>query len=324
MKKIWIGILIVIIVALATVLIIIQTERESEKVKIGYMPYTSNLPLFIALEKGFFKEVGLEVEPIRFGSSKEAMDALLTGKIDAEGTIGLSTLFAIEAALSGQIKFYLPCVETEEKFSNYLLVRKDSGISTVEDLKGRKIGTYTGTTQLLYLRLLLKELNLDPTKDVKIVQVSPQLEIEAFGTGQFDALFTIEPAATIAIEKGIGGPLIKNPRGKYILSPFPAGAFPLSTKFLQEHHDKAKKIYKAIDKAIDFIKAHEDEAKRLVPKYTGLEDNIALKAGLYEWWKMDEIKLEPMQKLANMLYENGEVSVKLDVSKMVLTAEDLR
>lgn len=300
-----------------------MTQRKQERVRIGYMPYTSNLPFFVAQEKGFFEKEGLEVEAIRFSSSKEAMDALLTGKIDAEGTIGLSTLFAIESASPGQIKFFLPCVETNDKFANYLLVKKGSNISRIEDLKGRKIGTYSGTTQLLYLRLLLKELGIDPKKDVTIIQVSPQLEIEAFGTGQFDALFTIEPAATIAMEKGIGDPLIKNPRGKYIISPFPAGAFPLATKFLHESPGKAKRIYKAIDRAVDFIKTNEDEAKRIVPKYTGLEDTIAQKGGLYVWWKMKDTRTEPMQKLADILYENKEISAKVNVGKMILTEEDL-
>jgi len=313
-----------IVIVVLGIAFLTSCAQQSNKVKIGYMPYSSNLPFFVAQERGFFKKEGLEVEAVRFGSSKEAMDALLTGKIDAEGTIGLSTLFAIEATSPGQIKFYLPCVEMGDKFANYLLVRKGSGISTAKDLKGRKIGTYTGTTQLLYLKLLLKELEIDPKKDVTIIQVSPQLEIEAFGTGQFDVLFTIEPKATIAIEKGLGEPLIKNPRGKYIISPFPAGALPFATKFLQEHPDKAMKIYRAMDKAVDFIKAHEDEAKRMVPKYTGLEEKIALKSGLYEWWKMDETKVEPMQKLADILYENGIISAKIDVNKMVLTEEDLR
>jgi NitT/TauT family transport system substrate-binding protein len=326
MRRVITLIIIILIIAIIGIsfLILRGRARKLEEVKIGYMPYTSNLPLFVALEKGFFKNEGLEVKTIKFGSSKEAMDALLTGKIDAEGTIGLSTLFAIEAASPGQIKFYLPCVETKNKFANYLLVRKDSSISTVKDLKGKRIGTYTGTTQLLFLKLLLQKLGLDPEKDVKIIQVSPQLEIEAFSAGQFDALFTIEPAATIAMEKGIGKPLLRNPRCEYIISPFPAGAFPFSTNFLREDPDKAKRIYRAIDKAVDFIKTHEDEAKRLVPKYTGLEETIALKTGLYEWWKMDEIKIEPMQKLADLLFEYKDIPAKIDVSKMVLTREDLR
>ena len=316
-----------IFIAITTIFSIIFSTgcaQKPEEVKIGYMPYTSNLPFFVAQEKGFFKEVGLEVKSVRFGSSKEAMDALLTGKIDAECTIGLSTLFAIESSSPGQIKFYLPSVEMEDKFCSYLLVRKGSGILTIEDLRGRKIGTYTGTTQLLYLTLLLKKLGIDSKKDVTIIQVSPQLEIEAFGTGQFDVLYTIEPNATIAIENGLGEPLIKNPRSKYIISPFPAGAIPFTTKFVEEQTDKAKKIYRSMDKAVDFIKVNEDEAKILVSKYTGLEEKIALKAGLYKWWKMDETDIMPMQKLADMLYENDIISARINVSKMLLTEEDLR
>ncbi len=310
--------------AMLAITFLSSCARKPQKVKIGYMPYTSNLPLFVAQDRGLFQKEGLEVEAIRFGSSKEAMDALLAGRIDAECTIGLSTLFAIEAASPGQIKFYLPCVETGNRYASYLLVRKGSGISTTNDLRGKKIGTYTGTTQLLYLSLLLKKLGIDPDKEVNIIQVSPQLEIEAFGTGQFDALYTIEPNATIAMEKDLGEPLLRNPRERYIVAPFPAGALPFNTKFLHQNPTEAKKIYRAMCKAVDFIKTHEPEAKQLVPKYTGLDEKIALKAGLYEWWTESEVRIDPMQKLADILYENRIISAKIDVSKMVLTEANLK
>jgi len=311
------------LIAIVSVTLFAGCRQKRDEVKIGYMPYSSNLPFFVAQEKGFFAEEGLQVRAVRFGSSKEAMDALLTGKIHAECTIGLSTLLAIEAASPGQIKFCLPCVETEGRRASCLLVKKGAGISVVSDLRGKRIGTYTGTTQLLYLRLLLKNLGLDPEKDVTVIQVSPQLEIEAFATGQFDALYTIEPSVTIAIERGIGEPLVENPRNKYVVSPFPAGAIPFSSKFLKEHPLEAKGIYKGMDRAVTFIRKNEDEAKKLVSKYTGLEEGIATKAGIYEWWRAGEMDVEVMQKLADLLFENGEIQSKVSVGEMLLSEDDL-
>lgn len=213
-------------------------------------------------------------------------------------------------------------MEADEERASCLLVKKGVGIRTVSDLKGRRIGTYTGTTQLLYLRLLLKNLRLDPDKDVTIIQVSPQLEIEAFATGQFDALYTIEPSVTIAIERGIGESLVENPRNKYVVSPFPAGAIPFSSRFLKERPIEAKGVYRAMDRAVTFIKKNEEEAKKLVSKYTGLEESIAVKAGIYDWWQTQEVKVEPMQKLADVLLENGELQSKVNVAGMILSEDN--
>ena len=188
---------------------------DINEVIIGYLPITADLPLFVAAEKGFFKEQGLNVKLVKMGSSNEAMNALMAGRTDMEGAVGFSSLMSVEAKISGQFKLYTTGVETDKKYTARILVRKDSNIKSVHDLKGKIIGTYSGLTQLLNLKLVLKNF-MDPEKDVTIKQVATSLQVPALQSGQFDALFTIDPYGTIALEKGIGKVLIENPRAKYI------------------------------------------------------------------------------------------------------------
>jgi NitT/TauT family transport system substrate-binding protein len=56
----------------------------AEKVKIGHLAVVPSLPTYVAMEKGFFTEQGLEVELIPFQSGTDIVDALVAGRIDAE------------------------------------------------------------------------------------------------------------------------------------------------------------------------------------------------------------------------------------------------
>jgi len=60
----------------------------SEKILIGYWPIASGLPFYVALEKGYFKEVGLNVEGVKFANPSQVVEAMIAGRIQgsANGT----------------------------------------------------------------------------------------------------------------------------------------------------------------------------------------------------------------------------------------------
>lgn len=286
-------------------------------VRIGYVPYSSCTPFFVAVEKGVFHAVDLEVEAIKFQTANEVMNALLRDEIDCIAGIGFPTYFAIEQNTQDQFKVLWCAVETKDKNVNSLLVPADSKLSSVEQLKGRKVGTFTGSTQLMNVKSFLKHF-MDPEKDVQIIQISPQLQIQALAAKRFDALFSIEPIPTIAVQKGIAKILLDNPRS-YIMDPFPAGAAVASTKFIDRMPEAASRLAKAMNYAIDSIRADEQGAKRLLPKYTPIDSTIAPMSRLYEWWKTDEINQPVVQRLADLLFEWGELTKQVSTKKMIYT-----
>ena len=289
-----------------------------EKIHMGYMQVSTGLPLFVALERDMFKQEGLLVEGVRFDSVNQAMDALIAGRIDGVQGVGFTTFMAIEQNTPGQFKMFWTCADTKQKFTNGLLKKKGSPFKTIKDLKGHKLGTYTGTTQLINVKVILRKLDIDPEKDLEIVQVGRQIEVQAFDAGQFDALFTIEPDVTIVLEKGIGEVLEENPRVNYLYDPFVAGGAVLSTKFIEERPEDVRKIVAVANRAIEFIRNKEQQAKSYLPKYTPLSDTIALQSGLYEFWKLGEEDRTAMQGLADLYYQEGAFNKKINTAQMLL------
>ena len=108
-----------------------NAEAGLKTVKIGYensMPY---LPLFVALEKDYFREFSLKPELVKFDSSNLMFEALINGQIDATGGGGNTVvIFSLEGKQRGNIKVYSVSFYTEERFMEYLLVKKDSSIDT--------------------------------------------------------------------------------------------------------------------------------------------------------------------------------------------------
>src|SRR4051812_25445710 len=62
--------------------------QGAPKIRIGYWPVAAGLPFFAAVEKGFFKEAGLDVEALKFAGAQQVMEAMLSGRSDgsANGT----------------------------------------------------------------------------------------------------------------------------------------------------------------------------------------------------------------------------------------------
>lgn len=313
-KQIILSVAMLVIIIVLVLAIYFTPVKPKEEVRIGWVPFSCNLPFFVAMERGYFEEVGLNVTAVKFETVTLEMNALLSGQLDAVACIGYPTLFSIEAASPNQFKMYGNIFETDEKFQHFLLVRNDSNISSISDLKEKKIGTYTGTTQLLWLNLLLKKFEIDK-KEVTIIQVGSPLQVQALLTGQFDVLLTIEPYATSALDKG-AKIFMENPRGKYILNPFPGapnGMF--SKKFLDENPDVARRIKLVIDRAVDFVTSNEQEAKMYLPKYTPITEELAPKTYLYSFEKNPSNKTA-VQKLADILYEGGELKAPVDTTTM--------
>jgi NitT/TauT family transport system substrate-binding protein len=297
----------------------VSAQAQKTKIKVGYGPFTYSLPWLVAKEKGFFQEQGLDAEMVKFETFNQLMEALVQDKIQFGGA-GYSTLFAMESTAPGQLKTFGNAVETMQKYQSALLVPVNSSVQSIYELRGKKIGTYTGTTQRLWIQLIFKKFGWEKDKDYEIVQVAPTLQVQALAAGQFDALFTIEPHATVSQEKGVARVLVANPRGKYIMDPFPAGPLGvLSTKFLQENEETARRIRVAVEKAAEFISKNEVEARKTLPKYVPLDEETSLKMGIYAWKEsVSEKERQDVQKLADLLHENGELKNKVDTRAMWL------
>ncbi|MBT9528406.1 MAG: ABC transporter substrate-binding protein, partial [Rhizobacter sp.] len=81
--------------------------QTGPKIRIGYWPIAAGLPFYSAIELGYFKEAGLDVEPLKFAGAQQVMEAVLSGRADgtANGT-GSANIAIGEIAQPGTFKIF--------------------------------------------------------------------------------------------------------------------------------------------------------------------------------------------------------------------------
>lgn len=180
-------------------------QASPVKLEIGMLKLTSSAPLFIAIEKGYFKEEGIEASAKWFDAAQPIAVATASGSVDVGATGITASLYNMVA--EGQKLLIVADKGREQKgySSSALLVHKDSPVGSIKDLKGKKIGiTQTGSTfHYMAGRLLEKHgLNLSDAELVPLGKVSAMME--TLKSKQVDAVLLNEPNITAVVKEGYG------------------------------------------------------------------------------------------------------------------------
>ncbi|MCJ7664344.1 MAG: ABC transporter substrate-binding protein, partial [Desulfobacterales bacterium] len=260
-----------------------------EAVKIGYLRLVMSLPTFVAQGKGLFSQEGLQVELIPFDSATAIMDALMAGRIDCIGSNGITGFWFAAQSAPQRFKIFLlygtKSMEEDNSFS--VVVKKDSPLKGLKDLKGKKVGTYPGASSVALAKAVIRT-QIDPDK-VIFTEIPPPNMIQVLAVGQIDAFFAPEPSGMIAIAQWVGRYLRESPLTLLKLRRgIPGAAFAFSAKFLQGSPEQAKRLKSCLDKAVDYIRTNEKEARPYLVKYTGLTETVAMSISFDQWMKLEE------------------------------------
>ncbi|MBV6506574.1 MAG: hypothetical protein ILNGONEN_02155 [Syntrophorhabdaceae bacterium] len=307
---------------LGTLCAVSCSKHEPAKVSFGYQPFGSNLSFFVAMEKEFFKEQGLDVTAEKIISANDAANAVINGAIVGNATVPLNVLLNIEENQPGLMKIFMVKAASKETWSDYLLVKKGSKIDSISQLKGKKVGGYPGSAQQTLLKLILQQFMDD--KDIITVEMPPNTQLQGLDAGQIDALLTYDDLAITALQNNIGEVLIENPICKYVVNPLYGFPYVFSSKFVRENPKIAKKFRDAMYKATDFIKTDEAESRQIMAKWVGTKPEIAEKVNLWAQVKAEDVDKAALQKLADIFYEGGVTKKKINTSQMFLTENDLK
>ncbi len=286
-----------------------------EKVKIGYLGLTISLPTFVAAEKGLFEHEGVKVELVRFESGTLILDALMTGRIDANCSSAITGYWFAGQGAPDRFKIFLAYGWTSLKNKTFVaIVKKDSSLKNLKDLKGKRIGTYPGASSVALARAIIRT-QMDP-EGVLFQEVPPTILISALASGQIDAFFAPEPVGMIAISQGIGRHLVEEPLGLLGLEKGIATAgFGFSSQFLKENPGLAKKVKGIYYKAVDLIDKDITAYRPLFTKYLGLPDWVAMNVPLSKWMKIETLNKEATQQFFDVLYREGAYKKKIDTTK---------
>jgi NitT/TauT family transport system substrate-binding protein len=187
--------------------------QPPQKVKLGVLKLTSSAVLFLGVEKGYFKEFGIEPELVYFQAAQPIAVALASGDIDVGATGLTAGLYNIVA---GGVPIWIVADKGREWPDHNLtalVVRKDlhdNGVRTMRELKGRKIGvTQIGSTFHYNVGRYLEKEGMAPA-DVELVplQALPALN-DALAAKRVDAVATAEPFVSRLEASGAGVTIVQ-------------------------------------------------------------------------------------------------------------------
>lgn len=234
------------------------------------------LPLYVAQEKGYFKEQGVEVKILTGGGGAQSWAAVMGGSADFSIQDPVFVPKTIENGGEG-----LVVAAVQNAPSVFILSRDPTPLDdNLQYLKGKKVivSPQPDTTWAFMSYLVLKE----KIPDVKLVNVGIGNELPALTAGAGDYALTYEPL----VSKG----LVEN--GLHLVYSFPSGrdwspyAFSglTTTRAYVTAHPKATQgVVTAFDKASRLIYANQDEAVEIAKKYfPSMSPNIVKQAVLRE------------------------------------------
>jgi ABC-type nitrate/sulfonate/bicarbonate transport system substrate-binding protein len=229
-------------------------------VTIGYSALGVSLPLFVAHRTGLFADQGLSVRMRGYPTAHP----LVEGIIDEEVPCGGFVAFPI--ALHRHVRarpLYYACAVAEDMDNpiSFLLVRKGSGIRSIEDLAGRRVGVLPTKAYREWLKVLLKRSALG-YHQVKLDKTCKCMNTCAASD------VPVEPGVTAAVRSGVAEIFGDRPILPSLLgSPFLFGSFALDSEFVAARPDEARRIVAALDQAVSFCQQDPAEARRIATPY---------------------------------------------------------
>ena len=290
-------------------------------VRIAYLPNIQALPFYLALEKGYFKDAGVNVEPMKFEAPNQIIDALLSNQVGFAAPGAAAGITAVsQNKKPGTIKIFGIQGGTDVLATESFVVPADSTITSFKDLKGKKLGILPGIQWQTIARHILAKNGLTSGTDVTVVDLAIPLQVPALASGQVDALLAIEPVPTIAVGKKVGKVIQKSPAAQYIANPFYAGVGDVTAQFMTENPELTQKIIGVFDKATDEVNADPDAARRYLKGYTALDDTLIDSVPLVHYRMYDDIDakdIAALQSFFDIFATYKIIDAKVDASSLI-------
>ena len=249
---------VVVLTALVPVKTVWAQASTNIVVGLASPSWSTQLPVAVAQQKGFFKEEGLNVTGVTIISSPVAMAALVTGEIKF-AFVGPS---AVMSAITAGADLYIVGGNVNRVIYTLMGAK---GIKSVRDLKGKLVGsTAYGTSSDFMTRMTLKHFGLDPERDVKIIP-SGGSSTRAVGleTGRISAA-PFSPESRVRLEEQ-GFPVLADMAD--ILGEFPFNIIAANRGFLDRMPKATTGFFKGLIKSYRLIKSNKDEAFALGLKH---------------------------------------------------------
>ena len=244
-----------------------EAPKKLKDFKVGYLNSTGHILYFIAQEKGYFKEEGLNTELFQFNNSGEGLNAIVAGKLDA-GSFGTAPPLTFIAKGNDLTIFGGQMTE------GHAIIAKPEKAGELKDLKsfkGKTIATVRLATGDIVFRGAFARAGIDWKKDLTIQELeTPAAVLEAVKKGSVDAGIVWTPYRQLAQQQGLA--LVK----------FSGEVFPnhpccrqvALTEKIKANPQDYEKFSAALIKAYKFYQTDHAESINILAKYIKVDKAV--------------------------------------------------
>jgi NitT/TauT family transport system substrate-binding protein len=286
------------IFTLAIFLTLFVTAQAGERVAIGISPSLTAALNIIAKERGYFSQQGVDAELRVIASGSKAVAMMLNDELD----ISESSIFALVSNSFNRKDFKIYAQVSTSGNDNMIVARRDRGIGTIADLKGKKVGVLKGGFPQYVLDLMLLNAGIDGSSLHMVFEENGQL-YEMLSSGELDAACVyggwIDKATKILGENAI---LFHDERLVRV-TVVHAG----KTSTFERTPELFTRVLKAYIQAEDYVEKNPDDALKAVVEYLKLDMQNARKV-----WKptmihvgLDQALIKDMENLADWQIDTG-------------------
>jgi NitT/TauT family transport system substrate-binding protein len=273
-------------------------------------------PLQIAVEKGYHEEEGLKWEAIQL-SDGEAMNLLTNGSVDGLMTLMVGLIQPLANGLPVQIPLavHTGCIK--------VLVRGDSALMTVADIKGKKIGGGSpSASPVLFTKRYLSGMGFKvdgENADVEFIYQSAAELPLLLERGVVDAITITDPAAQISQDVNGFRAIIDNGTDEGYKDEF-CCVVQVRAETARRHLEATAKFLRAIQKAAKYVQEHPDETAQILADTNHIAGDPMVNARIlknFSYRASVSQALPALERNAKDMQALGVLNADVDVDKLV-------
>ena len=279
-------------------------------------------PQYVAIENGYFKDEGIDLELVTGFGADKTMTAVLSGEADIGFMGAEASIYAFQEGANDPVVNF---AQLTQRAGNFLVAREKMDNFQWSDIKGKDVlGGRKGGMPEMVFEYVLRQNDIDPAKDVAIDQsIDFGSTAAAFSGGQGDFTVEFEPSAT-ALEKEGKGYVVASVGvdSGYV----PYTAYSAKNSFMDKNPDVIQKFTNALQKGMDYVQTHtpEEIAKVIAPQFeeTDLDTITTIVKRYYDQdtWKDNLIfEKSSLDLLQDILESSGELDSRVTYEDLVNT-----
>lgn len=235
---------------------------NTKPITIGYSDWPGWVAWQVAIEKGFFKEAGVNVD-FKWFDYSASINAFSANQLDAISVTNGDNLVIASGGTKGAM-----IMVTDYSAGNDVIIAKN-GINSIADLKGKQIAVEKGLVDHLLLSTALDDAKIKPN-EVKLINSMTNELPQVFNTPDVAAIAVWQPVANQALKSVSGSKIIYSSKDKPGLI---YDTLTVNMTHLSAHKEEWKKIIQVWDKTVRFIQdpATHDEAVKIMASKVGVD-----------------------------------------------------